>query len=169
MEFPKRRPTRLRSYNYSAPGAYFVTICTHNRKHLLSHIIGANHDSPAYALTPYGEYAKYIIENIPQQFHINIDKYVIMPNHIHILLQIIDCDEIRAIRESPLRSVVSKYIGYLKMRVAKNIHKTFPETKVWQRSYHDHIIRNKYDYEKIWNYIDTNVLKWELDCFYDEK
>ena len=54
------------------------------------------------------------------------------------------------------------------MNVSKKIHNTHSD-KIWQRSYHDHIIRDEKDYHKIWEYIDTNPLKWELDCFYNNK
>lgn len=108
MNLPKRKPTRLKEYDYSAPGAYFITICTHNKECLLSNIVGA-------------------------------------------------------IRESPLqhRSVIDKMVGFLKMNVSKRIH-----NKMWQRSYHDHIIRSEEDYRRIWEYIDTNVVRWKNDCFY---
>ncbi len=75
-----------------------------------------------------------------------------------------------AIRESPLhkRSLISKAIGYLKMNVSRDIHKNGYENNVWQRSFYDHIIRDKYDYLKIWNYIDTNEQKWVEDCYYSK-
>ena len=94
-----------------------------------------------------------------------------MPNHIHFIIIIKD-DEERAIRESPLqchRSVMSKVIGYLKMNASKQIHLTNPKKKIWQRLYHDHIIRGEKDYQKIWEYIDTNVISWEKDCFYSSE
>ena len=170
MDLPKRKPTRLKGYNYCTPGAYFITICTHNRKCLFSNIVGAIQELPENKLTPYGEIVKSIIEDLPQRFNIEINKYVIMPNHIHLII-VIKNDEQRAIRESPLqwhRSVISKAIGYLKMNASKLIHLTSTNKKIWQRSYHDHIIRNEIDYKRIWEYIDTNVLRWELDCFYTE-
>ena len=170
MELPKRKHPRLKEYDYSRVGAYFITICTHNRENSLSNIVGAIHESPENKLTNAGKIVEHTIMQLPGRFNIAIDKYVIMPNHVHLLLLIKE-DE-RAIRESPLqngRSIVSKVIGYLKMNSSKRIHKIDGESKIWQRSYHDHIIRDKYDYEKIWEYIDTNVLRWELDCFYDDK
>ena len=59
-------------------------------------------------------------------------------------------------------------VGFLKMNVSKKIHKTYPD-KIWQRSYYDHIIRGEKDYQKIWEYIDTNVLRWDKDCFYNSE
>ena len=171
MDFPKRKPTRLRGYDYSQNGAYFITICTHNRKCLFSNIVGAIHESPENKLTQYGESVKQIIEILPNRFNVSISKYVIMPNHIHLIIEIYNDDEKRAIRESPLqyhRSVIDKMVGFLKMNVSKKINNTDNE-KIWQRSYHDHIIRGEKDYQKIWEYIDTNVIRWEKDCFYNDE
>ena len=78
----------------------------------------------------------------------------------------------RAIRESPLRqmerhrSIIDKTVGFMKMNISKAINATYNE-KIWQRSYHDHIIRDEKDYQKIWEYIDTNTARWADDCFYD--
>ena len=168
MQLPKRKSPRLKNYNYSTPGVYFVTICTHEHKQLLSNIVGAIHESPENRLTSYGYIVKNLIEGLSQRFNIEINKYVIMPNHIHMII-IINDDEERAIRESPLQphcALIEKVIGYLKMNTSKQIHLTYSEKKIWQRSYHDHIIRGEKDYRKIWEYIDTNVIRWEQDCFY---
>ena len=168
MDLPKRKSTRLKGYDYTTPGAYFITICTQNRKCLFSNIVGAIHESPENKLTQYGEFAEEIIKMLPDRFDVSIPKYVIMPNHIHLIIEIYN-DEKRAIRESPLqhhRSAIDKIVGFLKMNVSKKIHNTNNE-RIWQRSYHDHIIRDEKDYQKIWEYIDTNPLKWESDCFYN--
>ena len=132
-------------------------------------IVGAIHESPENRLTEYGEFAEQIIKILPDRFNVLIPKYVIMPNHIHLIIQIIN-NENRAIRESPLqyhRSIVDKMIGFLKMNVSKKIH-NIDSNKMWQRSYHDHIIRSEKDYQRIWEYIDTNVLRCEKDCFYND-
>jgi len=172
MNLPKRKPTRLNGYNYSQNGSYFITICTYNRKQLFANIVGAIHELRENKLTQYGEFVKQIIEILPDRFNVSIPKYVVMPNHIHLIIKInnMNDDEKRAIRESPLqyhRSVVDKIVGFLKMNVSKKIHHSYNE-KIWQRSYHDHIIRGEKDYQKIWEYIDTNPSKWKLDCFYND-
>ena len=162
MELLKRKPTRLRNYDYSKPGAYFITICAQNRRCIFSDIIvGAIHESPVLKLKTYGIIADNVIKKLNSRFDVEISKYVIMPNHIHMLIVITDSEILRAIRESPLRgrSLVSKVIGYMKMNISKEIHKINPDEKLWQRSFHDHIIRNQKDYDMIWEYIDTNVLR----------
>ena len=170
MNLPKRKSTRLKGYDYSQNGAYFITICTHNRKCLFSNIVGAIHELPENKLTRYGEIVKETIEILPDRFNVLIPKYVIMPNHIHLIIEICNDNEERAIRESPLqynRSIIDKSVGFLKMNVSKKIHNECYD-KIWQRSYHDHIIRGEKDYQKIWEYIDINALKWEKDCFYND-
>ena len=157
----KRKQIRLTNYDYSQNGAYFVTLCTNDMKPLFSRItVGAIHESPAIVeLTEYGTILKNTIDALSDRFCITVSNYVIMPNHIHLLI-IIDN---RAIRESPLqskRSLISKSIGYLKMNVSKEIHKTNSELIVWQRSYYDHIIRNEEDYINHLQYIDENPRKW---------
>ena len=89
---------------------------------------------------------------------IHLDKYVVMPNHIHGIFVIHQ-------EEKGLKDL-SVAIGQYKMSVTKEIRTWEPGKEVWQRSFHDHIIRNQKSYEKIWLYIEHNPLKWEEDCFY---
>ena len=167
-ELPKRKRLRLQNFDYSTPGAYFITICTHNRKCMLSQIVGAIHESPETKLTEYGEIVDKIIKDVPGHCKATVDRYIIMPNHIHFLILITDTEELRAIRESPLRgrSVISKMIGYVKMNASKEIHNRFGKTNLWQRGFHDHIIRDRNDYEKIAKYIDENPMRWYYDELY---
>ena len=94
-----------------------------------------------------------------------------MPNHIHLLIVITDTEELRAIRESPLRgrSVISKAIGYVKMNASKEIHNRFGKTNLWQRGFHDHIIRSKEDYEEHLKYIHENPMRWYYDELYADE
>ena len=89
-----------------------------------------------------------------------------MPHHIHMVIFVGE----RSIRESTLRkrSIISNAVGYLKMNASRDIHKNGYNDAIWQRSFHDHIIRGENDFLKIWNYIDLNPLKWKDDCFYTE-
>ena len=161
----------MQNYDYSTPGAFFITFCTHKRKCTLSHIVGAIHESPETKLTEYGKIIDSLINHIPNHCKATVDRYVIMPNHVHLILVITDDEELRAIRESPLRgrSVISKAIGYIKMNASKEIHSRFGNMTVWQRGYHDHIIRNQADYDHIANYIINNPIYWQVDKLYAEE
>ena len=170
-ELPQRKCLRLKNFDYSTPGAYFITICTHNRKCTLSRVVGAIHESPEIELTDYGKITDETIRNIPERYKATVDRYVIMPNHIHLIIIITDDEELRAIRESPLRgrSVISKAIGYIKMNASKEIHNRFGKINLWQRGFHDHIIRSKEDYEEHLKYIHENPMRWYYDELYADE
>ncbi len=161
MELPKRKPLRLKGYDYSTPGAYFITICVKDRKQLLSKIIVGDdaHIVPKNKLSYYGLMCDKYINNINTKYkNIKVDKYVIMPNHIHMILSL--HGTMRA--SSPTKNI-GNIIRTLKILITKE-----SGNSIWQRSYHDHIIRGEEDYQKIWEYIDTNVLRWKKDCFYND-
>ena len=156
MELPKRKPTRLKNYDYSQNGAYFVTVCTVEKRHILSRIVGEGLCAlPQNILMPIGKETEKSIQFINENYQgVIIDKYVIMPNHIHLIVKLNDSG---GRGNPPLQNV----IGQLKSYVASK----YPHP-IWQRSFHDHVIRGENDYNKIWEYIDTNVSRWKDDCFY---
>ena len=170
MEHKPRKNIRLKEHDYNSAGSYFITFCVQNKKKILSHIhVGALHEAPEIELTQYGKAVKDVIETVEKRFGVTVDRYIIMPNHIHIIITIIECEE-RAIHESPLRgrSVISKVIGYIKMNSSKMIHNINPEIIIWQRSYYDHIIRNEADYIEKSDYIINNPAKWVEDEYFTE-
>ena len=234
-DFPKRKPTRLKGFDYNNSGVYFITICTENREHILSQIVGGNEqsyefgnvggdvldapssyneqsfgripDAPknidnynlfyenAYVkLLPFGIIAdKYIKQMNNFYDNIEIDQYVIMPNHIHILLIVyddktlcngasraypegcrspLDClpTENGASRTSPptvsvhrQHSVVSRFVSTFKRFCNKEYG-----YNIWQRHFNDHIIRNDEDYKMHLQYIYDNPVKWRCDELYLE-
>ena len=148
-DLPKRKSPRIPNFDYSSPNYYFITICTYEKKCIFG--------NPS-ELSMLGCYARDYLLNIPKLYpEIILDKYVIMPNHVHCILIVSGENKDRSI---PL------VIGQYKMAVTKKIREKLPDLKVWQRSFHDHIIRNQSGYEKIWQYIENNPQKWEEDCFY---
>ena len=159
MELPKRKPTRLKGYDYSQNGAYFVTICTHNREYILSDIVGEGLCAlPKNITTPIGKEIEKSIQYINDNYiGVTIDKYVIMPNHIHLIVILNDAG---GHGNPPLQNVIGQLKSYTTNKFGGCL---------WQRSYHDHIIRDEKDYQKIWEYIDTNVVRWENDCFYNHE
>ena len=161
MELPKRKRTRLEGYDYSTPGVYFITICTNDRKELLSKIIVGDdaHIVLQNNLSEIGMICDKYINNINIRYeNATVDKYVIMPNHIHLIIFLHG-----TMRASSPTNNIEALIRSFKTMVTKEIGNS-----IWQRSYHDHIIRDENDYQKIWEYIDTNVAKWEKDCFYND-
>ena len=164
-EFPVRKSLRIEYYDYSTPGAYFLTFCTHARKRALSRIVGAIHESPEPQLTACGAMVDSVIRNIPAHLCVSIDRYVIMPDHVHLIAVITEEDALRAIHESPqqARSIISKLVGYIKMNSSKAIRQRYGNVAVWQRGYHDHVIRNREDYEALVRYIHENPVRWVLD------
>ena len=158
MELPKRKPNRLPDFDYSTPGAYFVTICTKDRRNLFWTDVGASIARPH--LTTWGKIAAVSICDIPKHYPaVSVDHYVVMPNHIHLLLQINTDTDGRPM----VAPTISKVIQQLKGIITKQIGQ-----RIWQKLYHDHVVRGEKDYLKIWEYIDNNPAQWEEDCFYKD-
>ena len=161
MNFPKRKPTRLAGYDYGTPGAYFITICTKDRRCLLGEV-----KNNEMCLSGLGEITEKEILGIESHYQgVKVDKYVIMPNHIHMIIFI---ERAEGMNPFPtIRTNVPDIIGKFKAGVSRIVGNAFMHSgKIWQSSYHDHIIRGDKDYLKIWEYIDTNVMRWKDDCFY---
>ncbi|MEG1895991.1 MAG: transposase [Oscillospiraceae bacterium] len=151
MELPSRKPTRLKNFDYSTANYYFVTICTHNKSHLFCDV---------NELNICGEIAKTELLNVSNHFDgVRIDKYVIMPDHIHTII-VIGCGD----KSQPLKPLptLSTIVGLYKSGVSKRIHKIEPDVTIWQKSFNDRIIRSEQDYLKAWKYIDENPLKQAL-------
>ena len=159
MDLPKRKQNRLAEYDYSTPNAYFITICTKNRKNLFWMDVGTIIDRPNNVpLTNLGLIVQQSIEDIPKYYSaVSVDHFVIMPNHIHLLLQInTDADG-----RSMIAPTISTVVRLMKGTVSKQAG-----LSVWQKGFFDHVIRNDNDYREIWNYIDGNPSKWTEDKLY---
>ena len=164
-ELSKRKNPRLKEFDYSEAGAYFLTICTQNRKNILSIIVGEG--SPLPQLTPYGEIVDRWIQKIPEKYpKAFVDCYVIMPNHIHILLSLTKDDG----RGDP-SPTVDTIIGWLKYQSTKEINQLRDSLgdKIFQRSFFDHIVRNRDDYSEIYKYIRQNPMCWYYDKLYTKE
>ena len=157
MEHPERKPNRLCKYDYRTHGDYFVTICTKDRKKILSSIVGDGFSVPK----PYGIIAEEMIAQIPIKYpSVAVDKYVIMPDHIHLLLLF----ERETGTENP-SPTLGNVIGWYKHQVTKqaDLQINLNGIKLFQRSYYDHVIRNQQDYDEIWQYIENNPRKWIIE------
>ena len=163
MDLPNRKRTRLKGYDYSLPGAYFVTICTAKKSHLFGEI-----KNNEMHLSNIGKIVNKEISDIETHYeNIRIDRYVIMPNHIHMIISILKTEGI-----NPFPTVkydIPNVVGKFKAGVTRIVGNAFMHSAInpiFQSSFHDHVIRGDQDYQKIAEYIDTNVLRWEKDCFY---
>ena len=191
--YPNRKPNRLREYDYASNGVYFITICTKDRQHLLSSIVGAatcrpqssnapvgaatcrpqSSNAPVGAATCRPNDSGYMTEHgepIPCRIvlsesgmivdaairelsthyrNVNVDRYVVMPNHVHILLRIGETDG--------RQPAAPTMIGSLKRHVSIAIG-----SPIWQKGFYDHVIRGEEDYLLHCRYIDENPWKWLL-------
>jgi len=198
MELPKRKQIRLREFDYSSVGAYFVTICTNSRQCLFGTIC---EQKMCYNL--WGEIADHqivVTNELRRKSNIQIVKYVVMPNHVHLLIEILPDVSFfvgtrRAVSENeqfeqfskPTKQSVSTVIRAYKAAVTKEIHQMMDRAEcrnghgtpcpygksngipIWQARFYEHIVRNAEDYKQIWRYIDENPLVWEKDCFYENR
>ncbi len=171
---PQRKNIRLKNYDYNSPGAYFITICTKEHIEILSTVGTGVPDGPqtnnqthiAVCLSEYGLCAEKYLKQLNDFYeNIFIDKYVIMPNHIHLLLRISKpTDKMTNIIKSgstPTSTIISKFTSTFKRMCNSDFGFNF-----WQQRSNDHIVRDEDDYLRIWQYIDENPAKWEDDCFY---
>ena len=179
MNYPKRKRTRLKDFDYSENGAYFITICTKDKRCILSRVIlpvgtgvpdgpSIEPNAPVGQAAPclphvhlleWGKITEKYILNIPKVYaNVTVDTYVIMPNHIHMILCLTSNPNGRQEAACP---TVSAVVRSIKILVRKEIGES-----IFQSSFHDHIIRNEQDYLEIWKYIENNPAKWEEDSLY---
>ncbi len=157
----QRKKNRLAEYDYSKPGAYFITICTDKHKCLFwkkNHnlLLVSEHEKQ---LSKYGEIVDKAINDISSYYpFVSVDKYVVMPNHVHMLLRINTDESGRPMVAPTISTVVQQTKGVVSKKIGYS---------VWQKLYYDHVIRNNNDYEEIWNYIDQNPQNWKKDKFYN--
>ena len=170
MTHPNRKKNRLKPELYSQNGAYFITICTEKRKCILSGIVGDGVlDVPRTHLSFYGTVVERRIQEMNRIYrNVRTVKYAIMPNHVHLLVCIEREDDPAAEgtsrTPSPTNEIIPGYVSTFKRLCNREFG-----CNIWQRSYHDHIIRKQSDFDKIWQYIDNNPALWEQDCFYLEE
>ena len=166
-----RKSLRLQGFDYSSNGMYFITICTYEKEPFFGNICdGVMH------LSLIGKFAEEEIHNANfkrSSDYIEITKFVIMPNHIHMIVQIFNPDIFHNYQKEsfsfPSSKSIPATIRSYKSAVTKRIRESFSSTnifRVWQPRYYDTVIRNEEAYRKICDYIDTNPQRWDEDNFY---
>ena len=168
-ELKKRKTTRLKGADYNRNHAVFLTICTQERKCILSHIVGTGvPDGPQIELTKYGQIAdKYIHQLNDFYDDLSVESYVIMPNHIHIMLWVKGTENGPSRTPVPTavqNSVLSRFVSTFKRFCNKECG-----TNIWQYRSYNHIIRNRQDHEEHLRYIYENPMHWYYDKLYAEE
>jgi REP-associated tyrosine transposase len=165
----RRHSLRLQDYDYSQEGAYFMTICTHKKVAILSVIVNG-----ATRLNRFGNVVNKCWLAIPYRFpNVEIDTFIVMPNHFHGILVIHDCSrgEVtspipKGAETAPLRRyTLGQIIAYFKYQTTKFINQIChtPGNRIWQRNYYEHVIRNENDLNDIRQYILDNPVKWGME------
>ena len=161
--YPTRKNNRLEGYDYSTAGYYFITICIKDRTELLGSIdtrpaIGY---LPAIQLSEIGKTVETAMLQIEKKYEtVTLLKHTIMPNHLHMIIALNHTiPDGRTMAAPTISTIVNQFKGYATRQVG------FP---IWQKLFHDHIIRNHEEYLQIWQYIDENPAKWTEDRYYVE-
>jgi len=165
-ELPVRKSIRLKGYDYSQAGYYHITMCVKDKHEMLGRVVG--HDAlgvPSVELTEYGN----IIHKEIEQTHLHyksvvVDKFIVMPNHVHMIIVIKNGNVTangapRASR--PTTALIPNIVGILKRKTNKAYG-----FQMWQDRYYDHIIRNAEEYQRTWQYINENPAKWAEDDYF---
>ena len=162
MEYPKRKHPRLKQYDYSQPGYYYITIHLNRDVPALSYVEpGTAHERAKIHLSAFGEIAKRQLDTLEKRYaHIKIDKYVIMPTHIHAIIRIT-----QKTAGASLHTTVADVVGAYKSLTTRacNLLMQTPGRKLFQTSFYDSVIRNEKMYQQCWKYIDENPEKWLLN------
>jgi REP element-mobilizing transposase RayT len=160
---PKRKANRLKQCDYSQAGAYFVSICVKDRRNLLATIeapVGANCVRPQ--LTHVGQVVDDEIAVLSNAYQcVTVERHVIVPNHVHMVI-VVDGDNGggRTQFAPTISRIIKQWKGSLTKKLRENI---------WQKSFHDHVIRNEGDCRRVLEYIENNPAQWRLDCYYSAK
>lgn len=158
MELPVRKPTRSSEIDYTQEGLYFITICTAEHRCLLSKI-DKNQDleNAKVVLTPIGEIVEKQLLALEKRYPVEILKYVIMPNHIHIIISVLE-----------IGKHLSNYVCALKSLISKEAKAKFGVLDLFQRSFFDRCISCEKEFNKVFEYIERNPAKWIFDRYYSD-
>lgn len=159
MDLPQRKMNRLKGYDYSQSGAYFVTVCTQDRQQIFE-TEDVGNGLCAVPCVQNQIVHKWIGETENKFRNIQFEKYVIMPDHLHFIIRITERHAGRS-----LQDVMRFFKTMTTNEYIRNVREgaVLPfKQKLWQKSYYDHIIRSEQDYDEIWEYIENNPKRWML-------
>jgi putative transposase len=165
-----RRSIRLKDFDYTGGALYFLTICTDKRRCIFGRVEDGQTRPNVLGRIVEDEWTR----SFELRRHIDLDAYVIMPNHLHAIAALFD----QGARSAPLRgkrlrdgmqakSLASLVAGF-KAAVTKRAAATLPRLRmpIWQRNYYEHVVRNERDLERIRSYVEANPARWEEDGYH---
>jgi REP element-mobilizing transposase RayT len=171
VELPYRKMIRLKEYDYTCTGLYFITICVNNRLRLFGEIGYNEYGNSAMVLNKAGNMILKVWEQIPIYYSgIDISAFQIMPNHIHGIISIVGSTKERTLGILSLPDIVQRFKTLTMKRYIDGVKQDGWERfdkKLWQRNYYEHIIRDEQDYQSIYQYISNNPVKWQDDAYYN--
>lgn len=173
IDFPQRRSIRLPGYDYSQNGAYFVTLCAKDRECLFGKIVDGE-----MVLNNIGETINQNLLSLPNRFSVTLREFVIMPNHLHVIIYISNSVGVSFMKPAPINQIskscrhmglinqtptIGHIVRYFKSKCSYTAHKNKITQIIWQRNYYEHIIRGEADMNRIEEYIQTNTFNWRKD------
>jgi len=152
---PNRQSIRMKNYDYSIPGYYFITICTHNKVHRFGNITGGQ-----MQLNHFGDIVLQQWNKLPGQYpNIQLDQFTLMPNHIHGIFQIIDFGITAGEIVGAFKSLCVHYC----LKWIQSNNPSFNMGRLWQRNFWEHIVRDENELYQLREYIINNPIKWKND------
>jgi putative transposase len=147
---PDRKRLRLSEFNYSAPGHYFVTLCIWRRRCILGDV-----NENRVILSGLGQLVSDTLLRMPHRHAgVILDAFVVMPNHIHALVEFTGAETSLSVAIDAFKSLSTNAACAASM---------IADAKLWQRGFHDHVVRNDADLDRLREYVSNNRLKWHLD------
>jgi len=161
-----RRSIRLKDYDYSQEGGYFITICTFNRECLFGDVVNGQ--------MCLNEIGRVVVDEWTSsgriRKEIGLDEFIVMPNHLHGVVIITESNVVGATGRSPLQrgprpKSLGAFIAGFKSAATKRINELCgtPGEPIWQRNYYEHVVHDEHELNDIREYIAKNPLKWEMD------
>jgi len=162
IDLPMRKHPRLVGYDYDRNGVYFITFCTKDKLKTLGRVVGRDAPgAPCVELTGLGEAVRKEIEETHTHYDSAVvDKFVVMPNHVHLIV-LINGDGGTPGASRPTNALIPRIVTMIKKKTNRA-----SGSDNWQRSFHDHIIRDEAEYLRIWKYVDDNPALWAEDRYF---
>ena len=166
-KYPKRKKIRLEGYDYNTAGLYFITVCTKEKRKLLCEIneplVGSIVlDAPLIQMSKYGEVVERRLREMSDFYeNIKLDDYVVMPNHVHMMVRIIDNGNGASGTTLPTMNKIGRFVGTFKRLTNREIG-----INLWQSGSNDRIVRSDEEYIAYMEYMEANPRRWLTDEHY---